>query len=103
MNKIFSMAALCLSAAVFVGCDSKDNTAVTPPPAPGMTSSATTVAPVTPAAPSAPAMPDVSKATNAMDNAIDKGSTSVKSAADKLMTKAPTTAPSMPEMPAMPK
>jgi hypothetical protein len=87
------IAALLVGGALFIGCDSKDNTAVTPPAMPTVTTSTTVTMPPPPAT---PAMPDTSGKMGQLNNAIDKGAASAKTEADKMLNSAPTTAPAIP-------
>jgi hypothetical protein len=86
MKTTIRIAAVLLSGAVFIGCDKKDTTTTVSPS--GTTTTTTVTTPPPPAV-------DTSKT----DKMIDQGANALKSGADKLMEKAPTTAPSMPAMP----
>jgi hypothetical protein len=90
MKTTIRIAAVLLSGAVFIGCDKKDTTTTVSPS--GTTTTTTVTTPVAPTG-------DASKT----DKIIDQGANALKSGADKLMDKAPTTAPAIPPMPPMPK
>ncbi len=86
MKTTIRIAAVLLSGAAIVGCDKKETTTTVSPS--GTTTTTTITTPPPPAA-------DASKT----DKMIDQGANALKSGADKMMSKAPATMPSMPAMP----
>lgn len=107
MKITLSAAILMLSGAMLAGCDSKDNsTTMTPPAAPNTTvttpatpNTTVTTPTVTTPTMTTPTMPDTSKMSQAVSNGIDTAAAGVKTDAQKMMSAAPTTMPSMPAMP----
>ncbi len=93
MRNSIRIAALLVSGALFIGCDSKDNSTTTPPATPPSTPSMTP--PATPSM-TPPATPSMTPSETSKMDQLKQDANNMKNDVSKMM---PSTMPSMPAMP----